>query len=338
MQRRYAIINSIKDYITYHAPGGVFRILVKLYIFYKKARMPEQSKSFGELNPDKTFYVIRIYPPGTGFGAMYIYVLGYIKYAREHGWIPVVDMENYETLYSDSQGYHGKKNVWEYYFCQPFDNKTGKRYSLDEVYQSKNVILSCGTMDELYCGDGNKETISWQNEISKLVPFNQEMKRHFNIEYEKLLADKKKVLGVAMREGGRAKKKPYGHQIAPERKEMLQLVEEKLNQWKMDYIFVTSNEESCINDFSSKFANVLYYKRRRMTPKETESDRTLEGANLPCISKADHIRDYLTELYLLSRCNGLLGIKVNGLLLAQIWNGGTYDKYEYVSTKLYKIN
>lgn len=42
-------------------------------------------------------------------------MLGYTKYAFDKGWIPVVDMENYETLYQEENPVNGTRNVWEYF-------------------------------------------------------------------------------------------------------------------------------------------------------------------------------------------------------------------------------
>ena len=66
-----------------------------------------------------------------------------MEYADTKGWIPVVDLMNYENMYTTKKPIHGTMNVWEHYFLQP--ETDGKRYTLEEVYSSKNVVLSDGT-------------------------------------------------------------------------------------------------------------------------------------------------------------------------------------------------
>ena len=56
----------------------------------------------GDLNPDKVFYVIRRYP-GTGLFSNLAYVMNHIQIANRMGFIPVVDMKNYPTVYNEKE-------------------------------------------------------------------------------------------------------------------------------------------------------------------------------------------------------------------------------------------
>ena len=96
-----SFLDKMRSWIPAHAPEWVFKASMAVWEAYKNLTMPEQKKSFGNKNPDKTFFVIRLYPPAAGFLADYNYVLGYMKYAYDNGWIPVVDMQNYQTLYNE---------------------------------------------------------------------------------------------------------------------------------------------------------------------------------------------------------------------------------------------
>ena len=89
----------------------------------------------GKLNPDKVFYIIRRYP-GTGLLSNLAYVINHIQIANRMGFIPIVDMKNYPSVYNENDKIFGTLNSWEYYFEQLTD------YSLDEVYQSKNIIIT----------------------------------------------------------------------------------------------------------------------------------------------------------------------------------------------------
>jgi len=83
--------------------------------------------------------VIRRRPPAFGFFSNFHYVLQGILYAEEHDFIPVVDMQNYwVSEYSYARKLNGTYNAWCYFFEQI------SKYTLDEVYKSKNVILSNG--------------------------------------------------------------------------------------------------------------------------------------------------------------------------------------------------
>lgn len=82
------------------------------------------------------YYIIRRLSPWEGFFSNYFYVLSHIQYAAEKGWIPVVDMENYPSLYSEDTPVNGSMNAWEYYFRQPGG------VSAQEAYASGNYVLS----------------------------------------------------------------------------------------------------------------------------------------------------------------------------------------------------
>lgn len=107
----------------------------KFYLFYNRIFYPElveRKMSFGEKNEDKIFYVIRPRKNSVeGLMALLFYVIQQIGYAEKNNYIPVVDFKNYKTQYNIAD-----ENAWECFFEQI------SNYSLDEVYQSKNVVLS----------------------------------------------------------------------------------------------------------------------------------------------------------------------------------------------------
>ena len=90
---------------------------------------------FGKLNPDKTFYVINR-SSHAGIFSYLSFVLNHLIISKENGFIPVVDMENFTNPYNEINKINNTFNSWEYYFNQT------SNYSLNEVYESKNVILS----------------------------------------------------------------------------------------------------------------------------------------------------------------------------------------------------
>lgn len=94
--------------------------------------------SFGDANPDKIFYVIWRDNLGSGFFSNFTQVLSHIKLAESFGMIPVVDYQNFKTLYNVDEEINGSQNAWEYYFKQP------SGFTLDEIYQSKRVFIADG--------------------------------------------------------------------------------------------------------------------------------------------------------------------------------------------------
>jgi hypothetical protein len=103
----------------------------KLYSRY----LPNQTISFGHKNPNIFFFVIKR-SPGAGFFSNLFFVLCNIKIANDKNYIPIIDMENFTTWYNEKKPIQKEFNAWNYYF-----EKINK-YTLKEVYQSKNVIFS----------------------------------------------------------------------------------------------------------------------------------------------------------------------------------------------------
>ena len=92
--------------------------------------------SFGPNNPDLRFYVI--YGHKAGLFSNLQFVIACIRQAELMGMIPVVDYRNFPNLYTMQDPVCESNNSWEYYF------ERVSKYSLDEVYSSKNVFFCSG--------------------------------------------------------------------------------------------------------------------------------------------------------------------------------------------------
>ena len=64
------------------------------------------------------------------------FIVNHLKICDQYNFIPIVDMENFTTIYNEKEKIDNTYNAWEYYF-----EKLNK-YSLKEVYKSQNVILT----------------------------------------------------------------------------------------------------------------------------------------------------------------------------------------------------
>lgn len=327
-------IERVRLYIGQKAPRPVYTVACFFRKIYKLVRMPEQRKSYGELNPDKTFYVIRLFPPGTGWLANYIYVLGYMKYAYEKGWIPVVDMENYGTLYQESEAVHGTRNVWEYWFLQPDELGTGKRYSLEEVYKSKNVILA-NASKECYVASMDREVLQWQYEMAQHVPFNEHTQRYIEKQLESIPIDRA-IIGVPTR-GSEQKKRVIGHHIPATVNDLIPLLRKYIVQWGDDRgnarIFVKAEENEAIDMLREVFPDIIYTEGTRITNYDGKAPAS--NANTQS-SRYQSILEYMTDIYILSKCDGLIGSFNNGFYTAILWNNNMYKHIEIVDKGIYK--
>lgn len=327
-------IEKIRYWISSNSPKWMFEIAVKGRAIYKSIKYPEKRKTFGPLNPDKTFYVIRLVPPGTGFLANYNYVLGYMKYALDKGWHPVIDMENYATLYQEDEPYNDTRNVWEYYFEQPLDVSSGKRYSLDEVYKSKNVVLAKGDAKYAYTNSMEDDVLKWKYELSKLIPFNKKTQDHIASVKSAYFPKSGKTLAVSTRQTD-MKKRIIGHPIPTTTEEMVEIAKNHMSMWKMDNVYVKAEEEKTIDYFSTHIDNLYYSEAQRIVNYDYKGGTMIVMSNNR-ISKADSLLDYLTDIAIMSECDAIIGDMNNGIMTAIIWNGNKYQHYEILENEIWK--
>ena len=61
-------------------------------------------------------------------------MLNHLVIAKEKGFIPIVDMENFTTIYNEEKKIDNSFNAWDYYF-EKINN-----YKIKDVYKSSNLI------------------------------------------------------------------------------------------------------------------------------------------------------------------------------------------------------
>lgn len=184
----------------------------------------------GTRNPERFFYVIQR-SPGTGFFANFTYVLHHLKIAENLGMTPVVDFQNFSTLYNEHDAVNGTENAWEYYF-EPVSP-----YTLEEVYASKHIAVSDGfwylsCMPKYITED--PELIDVFNRYIRIKPEITNLcddfaEDHFINEH---------VLGVHFR--GQEMRMAGGHPFPPTKKQMLKKINELIALKGFTKVFVST--------------------------------------------------------------------------------------------------
>jgi len=271
------------------------------------------TKSFGEKNPDKTFYVIWLDTFGSGFFSNFTYVIAHIKIALSKGMIPVVDFENFKSFYNVETLIQNTKNSWEYYF------KPVSPYSLEEVYKSKNVLFCNGTFpaSEGYSLSQIKGAKKIYNDHIFLQPYIE----HKINEYSENFSEK--VLGVHFR--GQEMKIASGHPFPPTEKQMLKYVDRAIDQFGFKKIFFVSEELSYLELFTKKYGKKIFY---------TNAFRTHEK-NAYLLNPRENHRyqlgvEVLIDAYLLSKCTALICSDSNVSEFARFINENKYDFVHFI--------
>ncbi len=320
--------------------------LQKIRREYKNKRAMRR-RHYGTLNRDKTFYVIRSeWPQSWGIATTACIVLNNIKYAVERGWIPVVDYRHCYLPGIQDEEKQGSENAWDYYFEQPVPG-----YSLEDVYQSRHVILA-PDKGQPYGSMDLKDVEEWPEEVcaayfamtAKYIQIRTDILERAEEIRKTLLgrAGGEKVLGIGMRAGlywGEvAHTKTYrNHPKGLSIDEYIEYTHRYMREFGCEYIFVSCDDRYYLERMKREFGNQCLYMSGRTLAHffdregnpipENEKERTIEIVSQ---NTKERSIDYLIEIYLLSACDSLFRVQGGGSLLACLLNNRRYEHYYMV--------
>ncbi len=290
---------------------------------YIKIKWHERKIHPGKENPEKTFYIVRRHNTGAGIFSFVLTGLGAIQEAVEKGYIPVIDMQNYENVLLLPEEV-GKHNAWEDYFLQP------SCVGLDTVQKSKNVILGPIT-DPLNYPDFPK--LYHETEITR---WRKVAKNHLHLrkEYEdarnKYIEENfhgKKILGVLCRGTDYLKLRPTGHPIQPSRDQMINKCKESLEKWKCDVIYLATEDEAIWKDFKEEFSGRVFSYQ-----KDHYSARSGELIGITLLKEKNEAPStwnvpYVISISILAKCHCLVAGATSGSAAALIMSSGYENAY-----------
>ena len=288
----------------------------------------------------KKYYVISRPAPGAGFFSNYYWVLGHVVFAKKFGYIPVVDMLNYKTLYSEEDAVDGERNAWNYYF------ENVDAIGLDEAYRSNKYILArkepLHKYANRYCDvnyrfPSGKAIDYYYPVIKKHLIIRTAIEKQFEDNWEDLRG-KGKIIGVHVR--GTDMKNNLGHPMPADIPQYFEAIEKMLNaDSKIAVIFLASDEKAVIEEFKSKFegkSEVIVNEAFRSDEQEGERKTGIHEL------KADKIRDrhryrmgleVLKDAWCLSRCNYLVCGHSNVTNAVILGNNHQFEKVVCVESK-----
>ena len=250
--------------------------------------------SFGEKNPNKKFYVINR-TPGAGLFSNVTYVLNQIKLCKTLGFIPIIDMQNFPTIYNEKKKVEKTYNSWNYFF-EPLN-----KISLNQVYKSKNVFFSSGQFESFMPVDMT------ERKISSFIKYIR-IKKKYSLEAEKFIKKnifkKDKVLGVHFR--GSTYKVARRHAFPSTKEIMLKNVLKLMGEFKYTKVFLVTEEKDYLNYFKTQLGEkCIYTNQYRMTNQDSFKiyPRQFHRFKLG--------KEILIDTMILSKCAGLTFIKSN---------------------------
>ena len=280
------------------------------------------------------YYIIRPQKGAHGLISLYIDVIDKMSKALERGYKPVVDLENYRTVYSGGE-LNGNKNVWEWYFVQPFGN------SLSEAYQSGYILSHMADRTTLIKALLNSDEAVLRSycEAARNIKICQRAKD----EMQKYLDNEdfnggKNVLGVFCRGSDYTQYKPIRHPVQPTLGELIKRASEKMEAWGCDRIFLTTEEKESVDAFKAAFpGRVITVDQQLVENYSVDKGYLIE--DFKTRMGADHYQSglgYLASVVMLSRCDCFLGAVAGGSIGALIMNDLHYREREIINLGVYK--
>jgi hypothetical protein len=265
--------------------------------------------------------VIRRRPPGGGLFSNVNHVLQGLELARDNGYAPIVDMENYWTTYSQISPVNGSKNAWNYFFEPVSDlslsevkNYTEIRYTAGDRINPTSILRFKDLNFML-----SKEKIHYLNHLFESYIKLNEPTRAFISNLKEFIQWEPCTMGVSFR-GDYAKLEPKGHAVQPELKIVQISIEQKISESRVDKILISTDSDEAQEMFREIAPDLNYAKfrneaiLRRLIPNGSELSSQVVNAF-----------GYLAEIYLLGESHTIVTSIANGPATAFIINGNKYE-------------
>ncbi len=317
-----------------------------------KNKCAMRRRHYGTLNRDKTFYVIYSEWPQTwGLATTVSIVLNNIKYAVTRGWIPVVDFKRCFLPGIQNEENQSKENAWEYYFEQPVPG-----YSLEDVYQSRHVILApdkgqpYGSIDWKDMKDLSDEMYTpYFDMTAKYIRIRPEILERAEKIRKTLFgrAGDRKILGIGMRAGlywGEvARTRMYrNHPKGLSIDEYIEYTHRYMREFDCEYIFVSCDDRYYMERMKKEFGEKCLYMADRTLPRYFDEEGNPfpeeKGGLIETDDQSVEERsiDYLIETYLLSVCDSIFRVQGGGSVLACLLNNRRYENCYMVDRGIYR--
>lgn len=303
----YNVARNIQDFY------GNFRVK-KVISAYKK----NPNKFLNKLSKNNKFMVIKSGKHNfQTFSAFYLNnMLGLMLECLMKGYIPIIDYK--------VKGKRGKSNNWSDFFEQPISISQSNNNFIE--FKKKNNIYKPSFK---YIYDRNKCAL-WGYIYNEFVKFNDETRDYINNEYNNILSGKR-VLGVICRGTDYIDTRPKYHPIQPDINKVIADAEYLMIDRGYHYIYLATEDETYFQFFRQKFGSKVLTNKRKYYDKEYK--KLGENALLFSVDlgrENEQYRkglEYLSSIFLLSKCNALIGGHCGGSDMAIYFNN---CKYEYV--------
>lgn len=247
-------------------------------------------------------------------------MLSIIIWCLECGYKPVID------ILPDSDYYTEKSNLWELYFYQPFrtelNNIDMTKTKICPIKEYAVKIKMCDAFDDF-------KTRIWHRFFENLIVAKKSTQQYFDKEYDEIIKNKK-VIGCVVRGTDYTKLKPKGHPKQPEIDELVDKLNEYLEKYSYDYIYLATEEKRIADAIKERFPGKVLENKRNYFDEKYFSNKNSDMVSKVHFDREndDYLKmlEYMSSINLVSKCDALVSGLCGGSEIAIYWNGLNYNE------------
>ena len=269
----------------------------------------------------------------TGLMTHVFLVMGWIKYSLENDYILLVDTSKENNPYLEND-----ENTWEVYYKQPMLNNKVDKTFIELIMKEKNYSYApYSTRHSLrysrsvprwltkafepkvlfpqdidFCRDEDALKY-WETLYQQYIHLQLETIKYVEDEFQRVIGSHGKVLGVLIRGAGYRKAKPYMHHIQPEIEDVIKKIYEFKSEYHWDYIYLATEEEKYETILETQYPGRILTNKRKYQVNAVVNKGHLAGL------------EYLSSMYILSKCNMLIAGLCGGSQAAVLMNQHQYE-------------
>ncbi len=286
----------------------------------------------------KKYYIIAAPHITTGLMSIVFCNLNLTLFAEKNGYIPIVDMQHYSNQYFKENRVY-KDNTWEYYYEQPYG------CLLSDIENKSEVIISNHEQDlanisppvdkdlpvELTDYKLDERLRQYKSYFNKYIRFNNETKKYLDDKYNQIIGKEQNVLGVFARGTDYIVRRTENHWVQPNAKQLIKKVKKILNNYpEITKIYIATEDLDIFKAFKSEFKDMLIDNNQYRISYKNKENKFKYLSQIPSKRKDHNYNmglEYLTSLYILSKCKYFIGGRTAGSMAVYYMSEGY--KYYY---------
>lgn len=285
----------------------------------------------GDEYPGKIVYVVLPLGDGVGFFGEFGSVLTGLKFAEDHGFVPYV-LWGSDFLYYEKNGVDGIKNAFEYYFnpvSEVESVESASNYIKLEYCHLEKVKEDLGVHSYERTPEYFEMMVSM---MRKYVKLNMKTQSYLEEAVQKLEMDRHMTLGVHYR-GTDYARQYNNHPVAPSLTQTMEKVDELMEKYHYQYIFLATDEMCVIDKFREKYGECVRYYQ--------DVFRNIDGDDSVAFSRSSRKQHHyllgmevIKDAYTLAGCRSLVCGRSNVTYMANVmkqsWMNEKYEQHELI--------